>query len=504
MKRWKRAVIWLATFSFGLVWVLAFLLPTEIGGGIDRHGMYAPDLVGSRLYYTTGVRATSQPLQEHTQGAQIVSLDLRDTSKRTLAFSSSVTRRDDYNGAKRPQVWRDQSGYHMLYIGLGADDRNRVCQADSADGIRFTPRSGAVFEAPESVSAEGPQYISLSLDRQTLHYIVSIRGRGVVRAAVWRNGRWEDGGVRRADADFASFCEHPESSAAAALVEGGGGRELLTGALNLPLAFKSVFAAPQDLRLKAEGGFRRLLVVGGNPGDPRLHIALYEGATWEGLQLAQGAQSDGTVCGLGSPAQSTLIDGWAAALSNFVPVVSAFAFGMGLLSLLGIHGRRLRKGGEPAVYSLIVLAAMTLMLVVQLRYAPTKPEVGVWHDLNDLLFFRLQFPLTSTTFGLLAAYLVSAAYRAFRIRTVDAAVLGLTAAFIILTQVPTGQFLAAVFAPGFVDRGAAMDLGGSEARNWALTIANDAVQRAVGFGAFVGAIAMAMRVWLTLDRTAAE
>jgi len=189
-------------------------------------------------------------------------------------------------------------------------------------------------------------------------------------------------------------------------------------------------------------------------------------------------------------------------LSEFVPVVSAFGFGLGLISLIGVHGRKIGKGGEPAIFSGIVLAALAAMVVVQLNFFYRgKPETGIWSDLNQILFYHLQFPLGSTMFGLLAAYLTSAAYRAFRIRTLDAAILAGMAAFVILTQVPTGQFLASLFAPAAVDGGARLDAYAVEGRNWTLTIANDAVQRAVGFGAFVGAIAMAMRVWLSLDRT---
>ena len=145
------------------------------------------------------------------------------------------------------------------------------------------------------------------------------------------------------------------------------------------------------------------------------------------------------------------------------------------------------------------------MLTVQLAFnSQGKPETGPMAMLNDLLFYRLQFPLGATMFGLLAAYLVSAAYRAFRIRSFDAAVLAAMAAFVMLTQVPTGQFLASLFAPAKVANGAYLDSVAVEGRNWALSIANDAVQRAVGFGALVGAIAMAMRVWLSLDRTSRE
>lgn len=49
-----------------------------------------------------------------------------------------------------------------------------------------------------------------------------------------------------------------------------------------------------------------------------------------------------------------------------------------------------------------------------------------------------------------------------------------------------------------------MDQSLREVRTWILLVPNDAVQRAIGFGAFVGALAMAMRTWLSLDRASLE
>jgi hypothetical protein len=114
---------------------------------------------------------------------------------------------------------------------------------------------------------------------------------------------------------------------------------------------------------------------------------------------------------------------------------------------------------------------------------------------------KLQFPLGATMFGLLAAYLVSAAYRAFRIRTWEAGVLAAVAGLVILTQVPMVQFGLSLFTPSLAERGAYWDAQASHIRNWVLLVVNDAVQRAVGFGAFVGALAMALRLWLSLDKT---
>lgn len=522
MRPWKRSLIWFASFSFGLIWVMAFLLPSEIGGGIDRHGMYAPFLLGKRLYYTVGVRQPPHPLSEHSAGSQIAMLDLDNTALRKIAFEGTSAR-DDFKGAKRPQVFLRNGVYRMLYLGQGSDDRTRICMAESPDGTNWSPRPPAVFDVPPEISADGPQSFSVAPSEQgfDLYYVVFENGRGIVRKAVSQDlVRWQDTGVfLRLAAPIVSFSRLPDGTGlvvtreeqdSARLVQVKNGKVSDVGTWSATGELVSLFGQPapiflhelQDASVTADGPNLRVAVTGGSrEGDGRPRIALYEGPNLGALRMVAGGP-DGSVAALSSPAQTTYFNDWAGTLADFVPIVSAFAFGMGLISLLSVHGRRVRKGGEAAFYSAIVLIAVSMMVVVQFNYSPTKPETGIWKDLNEILFYRLQFPLGSTMFGLLAAYLVSAAYRAFRIKTLDAAVLAAMAAFVILTQVPTGQFLASLFAPSFTTQGAAIDAVAVEGRNWALGIANDAVQRAVGFGAFVGAIAMAMRVWLSLDKTA--
>ncbi|MGI8924838.1 MAG: hypothetical protein ACR2HJ_12580 [Fimbriimonadales bacterium] len=509
MNLWKRALIWWFTFGFGLVWVLAFLLPTEIGGGLDGEGMRSPCLIGKRLYYTTG----RKPL--------IAMMDLDRTAVRSPAFSPSITRRHDYNGASNPTVFRDGESLRMIYLGLGFDFVYRVCVAESQDGTNWQPLSEPIFEPPATVAISGPPGLSMSADRRRLYYTVFENGRVVIRYAERSEGRWRDmGHYLRLEEPLSVLALSEMPDGRAVIVAMGEAGDAFPAIVNKVLHSTPVAAEPIALErflgtappqfsgdllgivTATDGGLWRVLVTGTpSAADPRPRVSLYQGTRPGRLTLADGAVA-GAVAELPAPARTTYFNDWAATLSEFVPIVSAFGFGLGLISLVGVHGRKIGKGGEPAIFSAIVLAALAAMLVVQLNFFYRgKPETGIWSDLNQILFYRLQFPLGSTMFGLLAAYLTSAAYRAFRIRTLDAAILAGMAAFVILTQVPTGQFLASLFAPGAVDGGARLDAYAVEGRNWALSIANDAVQRAVGFGAFVGAIAMAMRVWLSLDKT---
>lgn len=537
MKSIRNILIRSFTFAFGLIWILAFLLPKEIGGGIDRHGMYAPYLLGTRLYYTTGSRQPPTPLAEHPRGTYIVMMDLFRTNIRRQMFGPSPFRFHDYYGAKRPVVLPMDTGYQCLYLAIGKDDRIRIALASSDDGTHwkplpkpvFSPSIGEVFYDPIWFTAIDKGTQSVGTHRYELFYIVKERGKGIIGWATSPDLLlWNDQGVflrLPKDESALAFAPLTESSALLlstleekepilTLIRHKDGeireRRLVMGNIEdtppdvsreTPLLKMPFLQFIRDVQVTRDGNFLRVLLVGGNTADPRLKVALLEGTDINTLQTVPGSQSDGSLVALGSPAIPTRFDDLAGSASQFIPVVMTFGFGMGLISLLYLHGRKLAKREKGYGYSLVVLLGLGAMVVVQFGYRLSDDEKGPWAFWADLLFMRLQFPLGATMFGLLAAYLVSAAYRAFRIRTWEAAVLAVVAGLVIITQVPMAQFGLSLLGPSWIEKGAYLDAQAAHVRNWVLLTVNDAVQRAVGFGAFVGALAMALRLWLSLDKT---
>lgn len=519
MTRFRRVLIWGFTFGFGAIWVLAFFLPTEVGGGIDRHGMFAPDLLGNRLYYTTAARASGKPLSPQSRGTYLVQMDLDTTGTRRGMLDSSPFRGHDYNGQFRPSVFQIAGGFRAVYIGVGSDDRRRISLAESADGTNWRALTNPVFDAPAESSVGGPHWMTVERrgDKLVMLYSATDRGRTVLNWAVSSDlVTWEDRGL---------FLQLPEPESVVAFSSLPDGRAILlsrTGIESARLWVGTVLGSDfversemalaglafaeelVDVRAVSQDGWLRLLVVGGRgEGDLRLRTALLEGKSLDHLQLAAGSQADGSVAALGRPATSTFFNDLAGDAADFVPIVMTFGFGLGLISLIFLHGRRVIKGGENRFYSSITLVALVAMITVQIAYRINRDD-PFWSSMNDLLFMNMQFPLGATMFGLLAAYLVSAAYRAFRIRTFDAALLTAMAALMVLTQVPTAQFIGSLISDSAVSAGARFDAAATEVRTWSLLIVNNAVQTAVGFGAFVGAIAMALRIWLSLDKTAHE
>lgn len=110
--------------------------------------------------------------------------------------------------------------------------------------------------------------------------------------------------------------------------------------------------------------------------------------------------------------------------------------------------------------------------------------------LGTFLFDGLFVSLGSSMFALLAFYITLAAYRSFRLRSVEAGVMMAAAVVVILGQIPFGEMYISEKLPAF--------------RQWLMENVNTAGNRAIFFGSAIAGLAMALRLWLSLDKNAKE
>ena len=194
------------------------------------------------------------------------------------------------------------------------------------------------------------------------------------------------------------------------------------------------------------------------------------------------------------PGGDNPLSAWVTPMGDWANVVFAFTLGLGIFNLLQIHGRNIvrqrpRWHNSAAFY--VALITMTIVAMVQ-KYgggALSKAAFG-------LLFTGALLPLNATMFSLIAFYIVSAAYRAFRIRSGEAAFMMVSAFVVMLAQVPIGIYLThRLPLEGWVSNLRIENLG-----YWILTAPNMAAQRGIAFGIAVGELAMALRIWLSLER----
>lgn len=188
-------------------------------------------------------------------------------------------------------------------------------------------------------------------------------------------------------------------------------------------------------------------------------------------------------------------------LGNFLLVVGGFTVGLGVINLSMSHGKALMRARPGWINSLgfflgflgMAIFGIWNMYLEPVEGAATVPFATAGYK---LLFDGLLTPLQSTTFALLGFYIVTAAYRAFRIRTVEAGLMTVIAFLVMLGQVPLGQALTN-FLPA---DGVFASLRLENVANWLLTIPNTAATRGILFGSVTGSFALSMRVWLSLER----
>lgn len=165
---------------------------------------------------------------------------------------------------------------------------------------------------------------------------------------------------------------------------------------------------------------------------------------------------------------------------EWADIVYAFALVLGSLTLWTMHQKKVQQRGEGWFYSVVTLVAlggMTILGVVQGVSADTV--VGRVYNMVNA-------PLASTMFSLLAFFIASAAFRAFRARNVEATLLLVTAIVMMIGRVSIGEYLWKGFPP---------------LTEWLLDVPNLAAKRAVALGIGLGAISTALKIILGIDRS---
>ncbi len=170
-------------------------------------------------------------------------------------------------------------------------------------------------------------------------------------------------------------------------------------------------------------------------------------------------------------------------------IISPFMLVLGTVTLIQTHVARIRRRTEHWQYSFIIFAGILLMVVIGIPFGPQHP-IFVW------LFNNVQVPMDATMFSLLAFFIASAAYRAFRARTFEASLLLVTALIVMLGNVPIGDLFWNTVLSGLP-----WDNGLSDTKQWILDNPNLSARRGIILGVSLGAISQSIRILLGIERS---
>jgi hypothetical protein len=173
------------------------------------------------------------------------------------------------------------------------------------------------------------------------------------------------------------------------------------------------------------------------------------------------------------------VEGASERVRNWGIAVMAFAYVLGLTNLALVNIHHIRRRQEGWGYKVVLLAGVVTMLAAGLIG-------GEHHRSFTWQFDHIFRPLQATMFALLAFFIASAAFRAFRARSVEAALLLAAATLVMLGRVPIGEYMSGAF-PWMKD--------------FIMESFNNVGKRAILIGSALGAIATGLRVLLGLERS---
>lgn len=166
---------------------------------------------------------------------------------------------------------------------------------------------------------------------------------------------------------------------------------------------------------------------------------------------------------------------------DFVIVIGVLSLPIGIFSLVNSTVRKARRVPSERFYAIVTLAGFFIMVATGLRREwANDPTL-----LHRHLFSYVLVPAQATLFSMLAFYIASASYRAFRVRTLLAAILLVTAFVVMLRMIPLP---------------APLSTWNSDLVRWILEVPNLAAKRAIIIGVGLGAIAYGMKIILGIER----
>jgi hypothetical protein len=197
---------------------------------------------------------------------------------------------------------------------------------------------------------------------------------------------------------------------------------------------------------------------------------------------------------------------WSDEVSTWFTILAAIAFILGGGNLLKINLRKISDRRPGWGYAAVTLTAFCVMLTVGMLKLGVTPGSrdpslswsGAYDQEGGVFWWMYQYvfsPLQSTMFAMLAFYVASAAFRAFRAKNVEATLLLGTAFLVLLGRTYAGALMTAWLPPsleGLTIPGLSTTI---------LQVFNAAGQRAIMIGIALGIVATSLKIILGIDRS---
>ncbi|MCB1161123.1 hypothetical protein KDL67_00395 [bacterium] len=195
--------------------------------------------------------------------------------------------------------------------------------------------------------------------------------------------------------------------------------------------------------------------------------------------------------------------------NQFFDIIASFAIILGAANLIKLQGSKIARRSRNWPYSVVTIVGFLITAYIGLNWHAyigqlqqgqlflAGPHVNQSNSQFFWIYWYIFTPLSATMYALLAFYVASASYRAFRARNVEATILLLAGIIVMLGRVPLGQMLT-----GWLPEGsflAAFRL--EKVADWIYTYPNAAGQRAIMIGIALGVVSTSLRLILGIEKS---
>ncbi len=170
-------------------------------------------------------------------------------------------------------------------------------------------------------------------------------------------------------------------------------------------------------------------------------------------------------------------------IQNWALILVGLTYVLGVANLLRVNLRSASQRQTDWPYKLILVASLLVMMGIGFsegdKYLDATSNFS-W------MYRNIYSPMSATMFALLAFFIASAAFRAFRIRSTEALLLAIAAFILIIGRVPVGNMISH-YIP--------------DAADWLMEVPQNAAKRGILIGAALGVMATGIRLILGIEKT---
>jgi hypothetical protein len=175
-------------------------------------------------------------------------------------------------------------------------------------------------------------------------------------------------------------------------------------------------------------------------------------------------------------------------LLAYLTAVLTAAFAIGVINITRVHMINIKRRRATWRYSVLLIVCLCAMAIFSVIASPfaLDPDAAVIPasvivfatPIWEFLYYKILVNVNSSIFSLLAFFIASAAYRAFKARTLESTLLLAAGLLVMLGQAP----ITALVWSGF-----------SVIREWILAFPNTAGQRGILIGIALGVLVFSVR-----------